>query len=208
MKKVLALVLVLAMALSLAACGGSASSTAPAGSEAAPTGGAFKVGVSGPLTGDAAIYGQGVANGAKIAVDEINAAGGAITFEMKSEDDVADGETSVNAYNTMMDWGMQLLVGPTTSGASIAETVPIIKAQADCDIVGLMVSLDRMEVGQEGTISALQEIKRKYGFPTSAIVTMKEVTEYLYNRPVDGKVIIDDKIKGALDKYYDGYGVK
>ena len=96
----------------------------------------------------------------------------------------------------------------TTSGASIAETVPIIKAQADCDIVGLMVSLDRMEVGQEGTISALQEIKRKYGFPTSAIVTMKEVTEYLYNRPVDGKVIIDDKIKGALDKYYDEYGVK
>ena len=65
-----------------------------------------------------------------------------------------------------------------------------------------------MEVGQEGTISALQEIKRKYGFPTSAIVTMKEVTEYLYNRPVDGKVIIDDKIKGALDKYYDEYGVK
>ena len=96
----------------------------------------------------------------------------------------------------------------TTSGASIAETVPIIKAQADGDIVGLMVSLDRMEVGQEGTISALQEIKRNYGFPTSAIVTMKEVTEYLYNRPVDGKVIIDDKIKGALDKYYDEYGVK
>lgn len=96
----------------------------------------------------------------------------------------------------------------TTSGASIAETVPIIKAQADCDIVGLMVSLDRMEVGQEGTVSALQEIKRKYGFPTHAIVSMKEVTEYLYNRPIDGKVIIDDKIKGALDKYYSEYGVK
>ena len=96
----------------------------------------------------------------------------------------------------------------TTSGASIAETVPIIKAQADCDIVGLMVSLDRMEVGQEGTIGALQEIKRKYGFPTHAIVSMKEVTEYLYNRPVDGKIIIDDKIKAALDKYYDEYGVK
>ena len=96
----------------------------------------------------------------------------------------------------------------TTSGASIAETVPIIKAQADCDIVGLMVSLDRMEVGQEGTIGALQEIKRKYGFPTHAIVSMKEVIEYLYNRPVDGKIIIDDKIKAALDKYYDEYGVK
>ena len=96
----------------------------------------------------------------------------------------------------------------TTSGASIAETVPIIKAQADCDIVGLMVSLDRMEVGQEGTISALQEIKCKYGFPTNAIVSMKEVTEYLYNRPLDGKIIIDDKMKKALDDYYQEYGAK
>ena len=96
----------------------------------------------------------------------------------------------------------------TTSGASIAETVPIIKAQADCDIVGLMVSLDRMEVGQEGTVSALQEIKQKYGFPTHAIVTMKEVTEYLYNRPLDGKVVIDDKLKKALDAYYEEYGAK
>jgi orotate phosphoribosyltransferase len=96
----------------------------------------------------------------------------------------------------------------TTSGASIAETVPIIKAQADCDIVGLMVSLDRMEVGQQGTDGALQEIKQKYGFPTHAIVSMKEVTEYLYNRPVDGRVVIDDKLKAALDKYYDEYGVK
>ena len=96
----------------------------------------------------------------------------------------------------------------TTSGASIAETVPIIKAQADCDIVGLMVSLDRMEVGQEGTVSALQEIKQKYGFPTHAIVTTKEVTEYLYNRPLDGKVVIDDKLKKALDAYYEEYGAK
>ena len=83
-------------------------------------GGTFKIGTIGPLTGDNAIYGQAVANGAKIAVDEINAAGGDIQFELQSEDDVADGETSVNAYNTLMDWGMQMLVGPTTTGASIA----------------------------------------------------------------------------------------
>ena len=96
----------------------------------------------------------------------------------------------------------------TTSGASIAETVPIIRAQADVDIVGLIVSLDRREVGPKGTVSALQEIKYKYGFPTNAIVSMKEVTEYLYNRPIDGKVIIDDKLKGVLDKYYSEYGAK
>ena len=71
-----------------------------------------------------------------------------------------------------------------------------------------LTALDRMEVGQQGTVSALQEIKQKYGFPTHAIVSMKEVTEYLYNRPVDGRVVIDDKLKAALDKYYDEYGVK
>ena len=96
----------------------------------------------------------------------------------------------------------------TTSGASIAETVPIIRAQADVDIVGLIVSLDRREVGPKGTVSALEEIREDYGFPASAIVTMDEVVEYLYNRPIDGKVLIDKKIKKELDKYYAEYGVK
>ena len=115
-KKFVSVVLALVMALSLVACGGG-ETTAPENSgDSAAT---FKIGTIGPLTGDAAIYGQAVANGAKIAVDEINAAGG-IQFELKSEDDVADGETSVNAYNTLMDWGMQAMVGPTTTGASIA----------------------------------------------------------------------------------------
>ena len=130
-KKFLALVTASALALSLAACGGSSSSAAsssaaastPAASGETSTGtagGTFKVGVIGPLTGENAIYGQAVANGAQIAVDEINAEGGEIQFELKSEDDVADGETSVNAYTTLLDWGMQVLVGPTTTGASVA----------------------------------------------------------------------------------------
>ena len=88
------------------------------------------------------------------------------------------------------------------------DTVAEVVSRTDCDIVGLMVSLDRMEVGQEGKISALQEIKQKYGFPTHAIVSMKEVTDYLYNRPIDGKVVIDDKIKKSMDAYYAEYGVK
>ena len=127
-KKFFAMVLTLAMVLSLAACGGNdtasddTASTDSATEEDAgsASGTAFKIGTIGPLTGDTAIYGTAVANGAKIAVDEINAAGGDIQFEIKSEDDVADGETSVNAYNTLMDWGMQLLVGPTTTGAAVA----------------------------------------------------------------------------------------
>lgn len=94
----------------------------------------------------------------------------------------------------------------TTSGTSMAETVPIIRAQADVDIVGLMVSLDRREVGPSGTMSALDEIRENYGFPTGSIVTMDEVREYLYNRPVDGKVLIDRRVKKALDAYYEEYG--
>ena len=94
----------------------------------------------------------------------------------------------------------------TTSGKSIEETFPIIKAQGDITIVGLMVSLNRMEVGLSGKMAALDEITEKYGFPARAIVTMKEVTEHLYDREVCGRVVIDDTIKAALDDYYKEYG--
>ena len=123
-KKLFAFMMAMTMTVSLAACGGGKPET-PAPSTETPAasgeaGGTFKLGTIGPLTGDAAIYGQAVANGAKIAVDEINASDSAIKFEFQSQDDVADGETSVNAYNKLMDWGMQVMVGPTTTGASIA----------------------------------------------------------------------------------------
>ncbi|MGN0243820.1 MAG: orotate phosphoribosyltransferase [Lachnospiraceae bacterium] len=95
----------------------------------------------------------------------------------------------------------------TTAGTSIEETLPIVKAQGDVDVLGLVVSVDRMERGQ-GTKSALEEIKEKYGLETTAIVTMGEVVEHLYNRPYKGKVIIDDTLKAAIDAYYEEYGVK
>lgn len=94
----------------------------------------------------------------------------------------------------------------TTSGKSIEETFPIIKARGDVDIIGLMVSLDRMEVGLSGNKPALSEIRDKYGFATGAIVTMSEVTHYLHNRTVCGKVVIDDTIMAAIDEYYKTYG--
>lgn len=95
----------------------------------------------------------------------------------------------------------------TTSGKSIEETFPIIKAQADVTIKGLMVSLNRCERGK-GEKSALQEIQELYGFPANAIVSMEEVVEYLYNRTHDGKIIIDDAMKASIDAYYAQYGVK
>ena len=95
----------------------------------------------------------------------------------------------------------------TTSGKSIEETYPIVTSQAKVEIVGLMVSLNRMEVGLSGKMSALDEIKEKYGFEARAIVTMEEVTSHLYNRERLGKVVIDDTIKTAIDEYYKQYGV-
>ena len=96
----------------------------------------------------------------------------------------------------------------TTSGKSMEETVPKVKAAADVEIVGLIVSLNRMEVGLGGKVSALDEIQEKYGFAGKAIVTMDEVVEHLYNRQCQGKVVIDDTIKTAIDEYYKQYGCK
>ncbi|MCD7922223.1 MAG: orotate phosphoribosyltransferase [Clostridiales bacterium] len=96
----------------------------------------------------------------------------------------------------------------TTSGKSIEETFPIIQAQGDVTIVGLMVSLNRMEVGKGGEKCALDEIRDLYGFETSAIVTMDEVVEYLYNKPCGGRIVIDDTLKTAIDAYYEQYGAK
>jgi len=141
MKKLLSLGLSVALAVSLTACGGSGSgstkTTAAADSkettagseaggetEAANTAadGSLKIGVIGPLTGGAAAYGTAVANGAELAMKEINAAGGinGYTIEINAQDDEHDPEKSVNAYNTLKDWGMQLLVGSVTSKPCIA----------------------------------------------------------------------------------------
>ena len=145
MKKLIALLLAVMMVFALCACGAqtaapAAEEEAPAAEEAAPAeeaaeeapaeaAGTFALGVSGPLTGGAAVYGNAVANGAQIAVDEINALGG-IQFTLEAQDDEADGEKAINAYNTLLDDGMQVLVGPVTSGAGIA-----VAAQAYADRV-------------------------------------------------------------------------
>ena len=96
----------------------------------------------------------------------------------------------------------------TTSGKSMEETVPKVRGAADVEIVGLMVSLNRMEVGKGGEKSALEEVKDTYGFETNAIVTMEEVVEHLHNREYKGRVVINDTLKAAIDGYYEQYGVK
>ncbi|MFR5601595.1 MAG: orotate phosphoribosyltransferase [Lachnospiraceae bacterium] len=95
----------------------------------------------------------------------------------------------------------------TTSGKSIEETFPIIQAQGNVEIKGLIVSLNRMERGK-GEKSALEEIKEQYGFDANAIVSMADVVEHLYNKEYNGNVLINDQVKAAIDKYYEQYGVK
>lgn len=96
----------------------------------------------------------------------------------------------------------------TTSGKSMEETVPKVKGAADVEIVGLMVSLNRMEKGLNSDKCALDEVKESYGFPTAAIVDMSEVVEHLYNKPYKGEIHIDDTLKAAIDAYYEQYGAK
>jgi orotate phosphoribosyltransferase len=118
------------------------------------------------------------------------------------------GDTGILLGSKLKDGDRVVIIEDvTTSGKSIEETFPILKAQADVEIKGLMVSLNRMEVGKGGKVSALEEIRETYGFPANAIVTMAEVTEYLYNKPYKGEIIIDDKQKAAIDAYYETYGV-
>ncbi|MDR1018452.1 MAG: orotate phosphoribosyltransferase [Lachnospiraceae bacterium] len=95
----------------------------------------------------------------------------------------------------------------TTAGTSIRETVPIIKSFGNVDILGLVVSVDRMERGT-GEKSALAEIEENYGLKTTSIVTMEEVVSYLHNKEYKGHVIIDDDMKKKIDEYYEIYGVK
>lgn len=95
----------------------------------------------------------------------------------------------------------------TTSGKSIEETFPIVKAQGEVEILGLMVSLNRMERGKSDKC-ALDEIKEVYGMEANAIVTMAEVIEHLYNKPCQGRVVIDDEMKKKIDAYYEEYGAK
>lgn len=118
------------------------------------------------------------------------------------------GDTGILLGSKLKDGDRVVIIEDvTTSGKSIEETFPILKAQADVKICGLIVSLNRMERGK-GEKSALEEIQETYGFPANAIVTMEEVVERLYNQECSGQIVIDDSLKAAIDTYYQQYGVK
>ena len=206
MKKTLSMLLAGAMlATALTGCGGSASSSSDSqnsGSDSTASGTAFKIGGTGPLTGAAAIYGNACKNGAQIAVDEINAEGGDIQFELNYQDDEHDAEKAVNAYNTLKDWGMQLSLGSVTSKpceATAAETYSdrIFALTPSASSTGTTEGKDNMFQmcfidPAQGTLAADKIAEKKLGTKIAIIWKNDDV----YSTGIHDKFVEEAKTKG------------
>ena len=157
-KKLLSLILAGAMVMAMAGCGntepttpGNTGSTGTAAAGDGALTGTLKLGVIGPLTGGAAIYGNAVVNGTQIAVDEINAAGTGFTIELQAQDDEHDAEKSVNAYHQLQDWGVQAIAGTVTTTPCIA-----VSAEANNDRVFMLTPSASATTVTEGKDNVFQ----------------------------------------------------
>ena len=202
-KKCFSVLLAMVLAVTaLAGCGGSkdsgetskavenTSEAAEGGEESTGGEGTFKIGGIGPVTGDTAIYGLAVQNGMTIAIDEINAAGGinGYQIEMKFEDDQSDPELSINAYNTLKDWGMQMLLGTVTSGA--------------CEAVVAETYEDNMyQITPSGTSVAAIQYENAFRMCFSDPAQGAESAKYIKNNNLGTKVAV---IYDSSDTYSSG----
>ena len=212
MKKTLSMLLAGAMlAAALTGCGSSASTgsgSADSSIDSSASGAAFKLGGTGPLTGANAIYGNACKNGAQIAVDEINAEGGDIQFELNYQDDEGDAEKAVNAYNTLKDWGMQLSLGSVTSKpceATAAETYSdrIFALTPSASSTGTTEGKDNMFQmcfidPAQGTLPADKIAEKKLGTKIAIIWKNDDV----YSTGIHDKFVEEAKTKG-LEVVYD-----
>jgi len=206
MKKTLSMLLAGAMlAAALTGCGSSASTgsgSADSSTDSSASGAAFKLGGTGPLTGADAIYGNACKNGAQIAVDEINAEGGDIQFELNYQDDEGDAEKAVNAYNTLKDWGMQLSLGSVTSKpceATAAETYSdrIFALTPSASSTGTTEGKDNMFQmcfidPAQGTLAADKITEKKLGTKVAIIWKNDDV----YSTGIHDKFVEEAKTKG------------
>ena len=206
MKKTLSMLLAGAMlAAALTGCGSPASTgsdNADSSTDSSASGAAFKLGGTGPLTGAAAIYGNACKNGAQIAVDEINAEGGDIQFELNYQDDEGDAEKAVNAYNTLKDWGMQLSLGSVTSKpceATAAETYSdrIFALTPSASSTGTTEGKDNMFQmcfidPAQGTLAADKIAEKKLGTKIAIIWKNDDV----YSTGIHDKFVEEAKTKG------------
>ncbi len=125
-------------------------------------------------------------------------------FNRKEVKDHGEGG-SIVGYKPQNGDNILIIEDVITAGTSISESVPLLKAAADVNVTGVVVSVDRMERGK-GEVSALQEVRETYGIETYAIVTVREVIQALHNKPVDGKIYIDDAMKAKMEDYLATYG--
>ena len=128
------------------------------------------------------------------------------TFDRKEKKDHGDGGMMVG---TQLADGMKVLLvdDVMTAGTAVREVIPKLKAEANVEIVGLVLSVDRMEKGT-GEKSALDELREEYGIAVYPIVTVRQIIDFLHNRPIDGKVYIDDAMKERMEAYLRQYGAK
>jgi len=141
-----------------------------------------------------------------IALSEMYNKNAAFFFNRKEAKDHGEGGSIIG--HKLKDGDRVVIIEDvTTAGTSIAETVPVLKAAANVDVNALVISVNRMERGS-GEKSALDEIRETYGMKTFPIVSMAEVTEYLYNKEIKGKILLDDKIKSMIEDYYKLYGAR
>lgn len=127
-------------------------------------------------------------------------------FNRKEAKDHGEGGVMVG-YKLQDGDRVVIIEDVVTAGTAFREVLPLLKSAADVEIAGLVVSCDRMERGQ-GDLSAIQEIKSQYGINTYPIVTVREVIEALHNNPVDGKILVDDVMRGKMEEYLDTYGIR
>lgn len=151
---------------------------------------------------------KGIPLSVTTAVALSNSYGANVSYCSNRKEAKDHGEAGILLGASLKDHDKVLIIEDvTTAGTSIDETIPILRAAAEVDIIGLIISVDRMEKGK-GERSALKEIEQNYGLKVCSIVTMQEIIEYLYGRPIDGVLYINDEIKGRIDEYYKLYGAK
>lgn len=130
----------------------------------------------------------------------------AFCFNRKEAKD--HGERGVLIGHPLADGDRVLIVEDvTTAGTSVRETVPILQAAADVVLAGLIVAVDRMEMGQTER-GALRELADEYAMPTGAIVTLDDIVAHLHNRPIAGRILVDDAVKERIDEYRAQYGAR
>ena len=124
-------------------------------------------------------------------------------FNRKEAKDHGEGGSMVG-YKPKDGDKLLIIEDVITAGTAVRETLPVLQAAAKVQVPGLIISVDRMERGQ-GELTAIEEIERDFGIRTFPIVTVRDILETLYNKEVDGRVLIDNAVRARMEQYMETY---